>query len=124
MSEFVLPKGKLVATAPISTETVAVAPPVSVPLVGESVSQPLVFARDQLNAFVPVFISVKDAGLGVNGPPTGPLEDNTVGLICKSSGRSYASTTPLVVELPGEVALSPMPRLANAAHSWARLAPP
>ena len=29
-----------------------------------------------------------------------------------------------VVELAGEVALKPMPRLAKAAHSWLRLAPP
>ena len=86
--EFVLPSGKLVATELTSTETVALPPPARVPLVGETVNQLAVLDRAQLNAFVPAFSSVKEAGFGINGPPTGPLEDNAVGLICKSSGTS------------------------------------
>ena len=54
----------------------------------------------------------------VKGPPTGPLEMNPArGVIRRSSGTSKASWMPVVVELAGEVALKPMPRLAKAAHN-------
>ena len=122
--EFVLPSGKFVASALTSTDTVVFAPAASAPFVGETLSHPPLPARDQLNAFVPAFSRVKVAGFGVNGPPTGPLDDNTAKMTCKSSSTSYASTKPLVVELDGEVALTPIPRLANAAHNCGRSAPP
>src|SRR6185295_1780775 len=106
------------------TEIVAPASAASVPLVGEIVIQLALLVRFQVRVLVPEFVTVKNAGLGANGPPTGPVEDKTLGLICKKSGTSNASTNPDVVELPGELALAPIPRLANAAHSRPRFAPP
>jgi hypothetical protein len=115
--EFVLPSGKFVADALTNTDTVVFAPAASAPFVGETLNQLPLLASDQFNTFVPAFSSVKKAGFGENGPPTGPLDDNAVGVTCKSSGTSYASTKPVVVELDGEVALTPIPRFAKAAHN-------
>src|SRR4051812_25640095 len=119
MVAVIVPSGKFVAVALIVTDRFVLELLLSVPLEGERMSQLFVLPSVQVRELVPEFDSVKVAGFGVNGPPTGPVEDNTAGLICKVSGTSYASTNPVVVEFAGEVALAPIPRLANAAHSKA-----
>src|SRR5262245_10774843 len=106
------------------TATVPPAPAASVPPVGETENHPAGLANAQVNVLLPVFVTVKNAGFGVNGPPTGPLAANVAGLICKSSGRSNFCMTPVVVELEGTNAVNPIPRLAKAAHNAKRLAPP
>src|SRR5688572_29631245 len=77
----------------------------------------------QLNGAVPMFRSTNPRDGGLNGPPTGPVEVKLPeGVTRKSSGGSKFSITPDVVELEGDTALKPMPRLMNAAHNSARLA--
>src|SRR2546423_6902991 len=106
------------------TKTAAL-PGSSEPLFGEMFNQAEVLTRDQGNGFVPTLLRVRVNSFGENGPPTAPL---LVRLLCgeirKSSGRSNASCTPAVVELPGQVALKPIPRFANACQSSKRFVPP
>src|SRR5262245_59942206 len=102
-----MPIAMLVAMALLTlATTVAAGPPgVSEPPEGETVSQFDVFTSVQLKALVPALVRVKLIELGTNGPPTGPLLMNPLlGVTRKSSGRSKASCTPVVVELEGEVA--------------------
>src|SRR5262245_31828275 len=109
----------------LAVTEVAGPPGVSVPPVGETVSHVEVLTKLQLKVLLPALVRVKVIELGTNGPPTGPLLTKPLsGVTRRSSGRSNASTTPEVVELSGEVALKPRPRLAKAAHKSSRLAPP
>src|SRR4051794_13983242 len=85
---FVAPSGKFVATPLTKTERLLVAPPARIPLVGEILNQALALLRDQDKELVPLFARVNVAGLGVNGPPTGPVTERTAGVICRLSGRS------------------------------------
>src|SRR3954465_10390669 len=79
----------------------------------------------QLMAFVPVFKRVKTCDAGEKGPPTGPLPVKPVpGETVRLSATVYDSTRPMVVELAGDVAPEPIPRLAKAIHKSARSAPP
>src|SRR6266700_3387874 len=120
-----MPGVKVLAAARMLTETLEAGPPeLRVPLEGETLIQVDVLERAQLNELLPVLVMVKEAGFGVKGPPGAPLAFRTAGVTRKSSGRSKASCKPVVVELAGEVALRPMPRLAKAAQSAARFAPP
>src|SRR5262245_3443036 len=121
-----MPIGRLVTEESSLAVTNAAAPPgTNVPLEGERFSQAAVLVWRQVKEFVPELVSVRVIELGENGPPTGPLLVNPLtGVIRRSSGRSNASCTPVVVELPGALALRPMPRFANAVHKAMRLAPP
>src|SRR6185436_10483615 len=119
------PSGRLVTTEFNVTVTFVPSPPgLRVPVVGDTVNHTDVLPSDQFKDAPPTFVNVKDDEAGENGPPTGPLADKICGVICKLSGTSKASTIPDVVELAGDVALWPIPRLANAAHNAARFAPP
>src|ERR1051325_1775774 len=118
MIVLVVPSGKFVALDPTVTAIIVAAPPgTSVPLVGEMLNQLALLASLHVSVLPPEFVKVKNAGFGVNGPPTGPAGDSIFGLIPKLSGRSCASRRPLVVELPGDFALNPMPRFAKAIHN-------
>src|SRR4051812_29919001 len=121
-----MPIGRVSATAFKLTVTEAAGPPgVSVPPVEETLSQADVLTSTQFKALVPALVSVNKPDVTLKGPPTGPRLVNPLpGLIRRSSGTSNDSRIPAVVLLFGEVALNPIPRLANAAHSSGRLAPP
>src|SRR4051794_16757011 len=118
--------GRVAAVAVKATATEAAGPPgVRVPLSGKTLSQAAVLAAVQVKELLPVLVRVSVNEVGAKGPPTGPLLTKpSVGVIRKSSGKSKDSWTPVVVELAGDVALEPMPRLAKAAHNSVRLAPP
>src|SRR5881296_677706 len=90
-----------------------------VPPLAERPSHGTAAATAQFSGFVPVFSSVKFSIAGTNGPPILPPELNPLSgrIWSASDGGSKASCTPVVVELAGEVALKPMPRLPNAAHN-------
>src|SRR5213592_2103252 len=102
-----MPIARLFAELLTVADTEVAGPPgVSEPLVGETVSQAEVLTSDHVSVLLPAFVSMNVLELGRNGPPTGPLETKPViGEIRKSSGRSKDSCTPVVVELPGDVAL-------------------
>src|ERR1051326_1360229 len=106
------------------TKTLVPVPASNVPESGPIFIQADVFERVQFRALLPVLVITKDTVVGVNGPPGGPLDPMKAGVITRSSGRSNASCTQTVVELLGDAPLTPMPRLAKAAHNCARLAPP
>src|SRR5262249_48364311 len=108
-----MPAPRPLAKAFTETFTAFVPPTARTPLLCERLSQGTVTAPPQLIEPLPVFTSVKDFAAGINGPLTGPLAVNPVpGEMAKSSGTSNDSIIPVVVELAGEVALAPMPRLA------------
>src|SRR5262245_1848235 len=119
-----MPGEKPLAPLLAETRTLVAAPEPKRPESGPTVTQADVFISVQVRVLVPVLVRTKETGLGVNGPPGGPAEPTKAGVTTRLSGKSYASCNPLVVELAGEVALSPIPRLANADHSSARFAPP
>src|ERR1043166_1791355 len=121
-----MPIGRLFAEVLTVANTAVAGPPGgNQSLVGETARPAEAFGSDHGRVLLPALVRMKVFELGRNGPPTGPLETKPViGEIRKSSGRSKASRTPVVVELPGDVALKPMPRLAKAAQRLVWLAPP
>src|SRR5262245_8147648 len=104
-----MPSGNEVAAGRMVAFTFAPGPPAaSVPFSGEMLSHAQVLITDQFSVLEPVLVSTNEAGFGSNGPPTGPPADRfSTGRISRSSGMSKASTIPDVVELGGEVALTP-----------------
>ena len=95
------------------------------PATFDTFSQTDVTDNPQPAVLVPTFVKVKLPALGTNAPPAGPTATNPVlGEIRKSSGKSYASCTPVVVRLAGALALKPIPRFAKAAHNAIWLVPP
>src|SRR5687768_9286172 len=112
-----MPVARLSAPAPIDAVTSALAPGASVPATGERSSQALVLPAVQVRALVAMFVSVKNIAPGTKGPPSGPAATMlSIGCTRRASGRSKDSVTPIVVVLEGDCALTPMPRLAKAAH--------
>src|SRR6266536_6162448 len=102
--------------------TATVAPGDSAPPVADALSHTHVLARDHCSGAVPIFVSANV--VGGNGPPVGPwIVQPNFGRIERSSKGSNDSTTPKVVLLAGDSALTPIPRLANAAQSSLKLAP-
>src|SRR5262245_27299431 len=94
------------------------APGRSVPPAGDTVSQTDVLTRLQFNEAIPALETAKLKADGAKLPPTAPpATELRPGLIRKSSGASKDSCTPEVVELEGDVAPTPMPRLAKATHN-------
>src|SRR5258706_2235323 len=98
--------------------TVSLVPGRITPPGEEAFNQVEVMDRPHVKVLVPTLVNVSIVELGRNGPPSGPEEINPVlALSRKSSGQSNASTTPVVVELDGALALNPMPRFAKALHN-------
>src|SRR5882672_10406042 len=119
-----MPNGRLETEPSSETVTRLVAPAASVPLLSERFSHAAVRPPAQLSELAPMFTSVGSCEVGLKGPPTGPvLVSPVAGETTRLSGTSKASTTPIVPELDGEVALLPMPRFANAVHRSPRFAP-
>src|SRR6185295_10839820 len=107
-----MPAVKLVTVGVKVSKTFVPVPADKVPFVRLTVNQTDVLLSVQFKGPTPVLVSVKVTGFGLNGPPTCPLVATLVGKASSESGTSYASTSPLVVELLGDAALFPMPRLA------------
>src|SRR5580765_2244125 len=92
-------------------------PPAMTPVGDDALNQLDVITTPQARLFVPRLVRVIIMEAGWNGPPRGPEEMNPVLVLSrKSSVRSKASTTPVVVELAGPLALKPIPRFAKAFH--------
>src|SRR5690349_14944356 len=71
MMALVVPSGKFVALLLTVTEIVAPEFAFNVPFVGETVIQPALLTRFHVRLFALELVMMKNAGLGVNGPPTG-----------------------------------------------------
>src|SRR5437762_2144573 len=94
------------------------APGASVPPVKEQSSHEAPFVAVHVSEFVLEFVNVSTIEFGANGRPTAPLEMKPdEGMIRSASGMSNDSWMPAVVELAAQVALTPIPRLAKAAHN-------
>src|SRR5262245_51114651 len=113
-----MPAGRFVAELSTPMMMLWFVPGGMTPPGAEAFNQLDVMLRPQPRALLPTFVTTSILEFGTNGPPTGPQDTNPVSeLSRRSSGTSNASTTPIVFELPGALALRPIPRFAKAFHN-------